>query len=134
MRSSLARGLCERENWRNARGELCLASARSALPGLASALDLTPPAPRHPRPRVLDAGTVGPVGDGEDKRLSRSMMATWHPEGEARSPGARMRCRITSSHHGRLCGQLAPEGARPAVAAEKVDGIVAEVMASERKH
>lgn len=33
-RSSLARGLCEREDWRNAKGALCLASARAALPGL----------------------------------------------------------------------------------------------------
>ncbi len=124
-RASLARGLCEREDWRNARGELCLASARSALPGLASALDLSLPAPRHRRPRALDAGavergypdtpltcdledlgevTVTPVGDGEDRRLARSMMATWHPEGEARCPGARLSYWIVSSRHGRLGG------------------------------
>ena len=122
MRSSLARGLCERENWRNARGELCLASARSALPGLASELDLTLPAPRphvlntrtvprdypdkHLECALADLGevTVEPVGDGEDKGLLRSMMATWHPEGEARCPGARMSYWITSSRHGRLGG------------------------------
>ena len=121
-RSSLARGLCEREDWRNAKGALCLASARAALPGLASSLDLTLPAPR---PHALNTGIVGrdypdtpltcaledlgeitvePVGDGEDKRLARSMMATWHPEGEARSPGARVSYWITSSRHGRLGG------------------------------
>ena len=33
---------------------------------------------------------VEPVADGGDRRLARSMMATWHPEGEARCPGARM--------------------------------------------
>ncbi len=121
-RSSLARGLCERENWRNAKGSLCLASARAALPGLASSLDLTLPAPRahalntgvvernYPDTALVcaleDLGevTVEPVGDGEDKRLSRSMMATWHPGGEARCPGARVSYWITSSRHGRLGG------------------------------
>ncbi len=121
-RSSLARGLCEREDWRNPKGALCLASARAALPGLASALDLTLPAPR---PHALNTGTVErdypdkplacaledlgevtvePVADGADKRRARSMMATWHPEGEARCPGARVSYWITSSVHGRLGG------------------------------
>ncbi len=107
-RSSLARGLCEREGWRNAKGELCLASARAGLPDLAASLDLVLPAPR---PHAFDtdtlerddpdralAGTledlgevtVEPVGAGEDQRLARSMMATWHPEGEACAPGARV--------------------------------------------
>ncbi len=45
-----------------------------------------------------------PVGAGEDKRLARSMMATWHPEGEACAPGARVSYWITSSRHGRLGG------------------------------
>ncbi len=123
-RSSLARGWCEREGWRNAKGELCLASARAGLPDLAASLDLVLPAPR---PHAFDtdtdtlerddpdralAGTledlgevtVEPVGAGEDKRLARSMMATWHPEGEARAPGARVRYWITSPRHGRLGG------------------------------
>ena len=47
-RAFLARGLCEREDWRNARGALCLASA----------LDPSLPAARHRRPRALDAGAV----------------------------------------------------------------------------
>ena len=123
-RSSLTRGLCEREDWRNAKGALCLASARAALPGLASSLDLVLPAPR---PHALNTGIVGrdypdkplvcaledlgevtvkPVGDGEDRRLARSMMATWHPEGEARCPGARESYWITSSRHGRLGGLM----------------------------
>ena len=37
-RGSLARGLCEVADWRNAKGEFCLASARRALPGLAADL------------------------------------------------------------------------------------------------
>ena len=121
-RSSLARGLCEREDWRNAKGALCLASARAALPGLASSLDLVLP---PPRPHALNTGTVErdypdkplecalkdlgevtvePVADGGDRRRARSMMATWHPEGEARCPGARVSYWITSSVHGRLGG------------------------------
>ncbi len=123
-RSSLARGLCEREEWRNAKGELCLASARAALPDLAASLDIALPAPRpdafgtgadtlerdYPDKLLAcsleDLGevTLEPVGEGEDKRLARSMMATWHPEGEACAPGARVSYWITSSRHGRLGG------------------------------
>ncbi len=123
-RSSLARGLCEREDWRNAKGELCLASARAALPDLAASLDIALPAPRpdafgtgadtlerdYPDKLLAcsleDLGevTLEPVGEGEDKRLARSMMATWHPEGEACAPGARVSTWITSSRHGRLGG------------------------------
>ncbi len=98
----------------------CLGACGPA--GLASSLDLVLPAPR---PHALNTGIVGrdypdkplvcaledlgevtvePVGDGEDRRLARSMMATWHPEGEARCPGARVSYWITSSRHGRLGG------------------------------
>ncbi len=48
--------------------------------------------------------SVVSVGDGGDKSLARSMMATWHSEGEARCPGARMSYWIMSSRHGRLGG------------------------------
>jgi len=34
-RTELGRGLCERDGWRNARGDYCEASARKALPDLA---------------------------------------------------------------------------------------------------
>ncbi len=121
-RSSLARGLCERENWRNAKGDLCFASARAALPRLASSLAITLPAPRlhalntgviardYPdmplKCALKDLGevTVERVADGADKRRFRSMMATWHPLGVARSPGARVNDWITATHHGRLGG------------------------------
>ena len=46
-RSALAEGLCEREDWVNARGEFCLASARKALPVLCDRLKLPLPAPRR---------------------------------------------------------------------------------------
>ena len=45
-RGSLARGLCEVADWRNAKGEFCLASARRALPRLASDLGVRLPAVR----------------------------------------------------------------------------------------
>ena len=34
--AGLARGLCRRDGWRNPKGELCTASVRKALPGLAA--------------------------------------------------------------------------------------------------
>jgi len=42
-RQSLARELCELENWRNGRGELCVSSARKVLPQLAARLQLSLP-------------------------------------------------------------------------------------------
>ena len=45
-RWSLARGICEREGWRNRKGELCMASAYQAMPKLAEHLGVTLPAPR----------------------------------------------------------------------------------------
>ena len=53
-RSSLAQELCERENWRNAKGQLCLAQARKALPKLARELDLALPAPSCAPPNHFD--------------------------------------------------------------------------------
>ncbi len=43
-RGSLARGLCEAENWRGATGEFCTSSARKLLPRLADALGVHLPA------------------------------------------------------------------------------------------
>ena len=123
-RTFLARGLCEREGWRNAKGELCLASARAALPKLSSAIGLPLPEARPmgavsaeslvPAPgfadRVLscpldDLGAleVVPVTDAE-RGLARSMMATHHPRGDAGCPGGRIRCWIRSPSHGVLGG------------------------------
>ncbi len=49
-RAALGRGICEREDWRNPKGEYCTASARKVLPTLAAQLELPLP----------DAG--GPLG------------------------------------------------------------------------
>ena len=42
-RAALARGLYEQDAWRNARGQVCAASARKALPRLAQQLGLELP-------------------------------------------------------------------------------------------
>ena len=126
-RTSLARELCEREDWRNAKGNLCLASARAVLPKLSSALGLPlpearpmgsisagPSAPSLDYPdRVLscpldDLGEISvvPVPDAE-KGLARSMMASHHPEGDAACPGGRIRYWLRSSEHGILGGLTA---------------------------
>ena len=123
-RTFLARELCEREGWRNAKGEPCLASARAALPKLSSAMGLplpearpmgavsadslvpSPDFPDRPLSCPLDAlgeVEVVPVADAE-KGLARSMMATHHPEGDAACPGGRIRYWIRSSVHGVLGG------------------------------
>ena len=55
--------------------------------------------------RLSDLGTVTlePVGDA-DKVLWRAMMASHHPEGWSRMPGAQLRYWVWSSVHGRLGG------------------------------
>ena len=126
-RTSLARELCEREDWRNAKGELCLASARAVLPKLSSALGLSLP---EARPMgSIDAGSLAPSLDYPDRALScslddlgeisvvpvadaekslaRSMMASHHPEGDAACPGGRIRYWLRSSEHGILGGLTA---------------------------
>ena len=45
-RTFLARELCEREDWRNPQGALCLASARAVLPKLSAAIGAPLPEPR----------------------------------------------------------------------------------------
>ncbi len=50
-RRQLAHGLCERENWRNEKGELCLASARRILPKLAEKLGIALPPPQERLPQ-----------------------------------------------------------------------------------
>ena len=118
-RSSLARGLCEIENWRNSAGEPCLASARKVLPRLADKLGLVLPAPlRRPNVRppeaypdvALSCG-LQELGDVRAEPVApkdvtpwRSMMASHHPQGERRQPGARLLYWIVSSRRGRLGG------------------------------
>ena len=112
-----ARELCEREGWRNAKGEPCLASARAALPKLSSAIGLPLP---EARPKGgVSAESLAPSTDFPDSRLSCpldaldevgvvpvtdtgkglecSMMATHHPGGDAACPGGRIRYCVRSS-------------------------------------
>ena len=122
-RGSLARGLCEAADWRNAKGELCLASARRALPALAADLGVglpepgrAPPAARQGPPApVPDPRIEAPLGElGEvrlelasgaaDGRAWRAMMERRHPQGLPASPGARLRYWIVSERRGRLGG------------------------------
>ena len=122
-RGSLARGLCEVADWRNAKGEFCLASARRALPGLAADLGVRLPEARPaplsarrvpsdpvPDPRIeaplgaLGAVRLEPADGAADVRAWRSMMALRHPQGAPLSPGARLRYWIVSERRGRLGG------------------------------
>ena len=111
-RAALGRGLCEQDGWRNPRGELCAASARKALPQLASQLCLALP-PAQPGPprgcwgqragaarRALtefggsleELGEVGVrVAETEtERKLCAGLLAAGHPRGRARAPGCRL--------------------------------------------
>ncbi len=123
-RHGLARGLCEREDWRNARGALCVASAKRALPKLARELHVALPAKRacrlvsNARPEIarsesavtlscslreLGEVRLEPVGAAEVGRW-RAMMERWHPQGCPKAPGAVLNYWIVSARHGRLGG------------------------------
>ena len=102
-RAALGRGLCEQDGWRNPRGELCAASARKALPGLAAQLRLELPAAL---PAARGRGAAG--GDGVQRleelgevrlRLAETaaerhacarVLEAGHPLGRARAPGCRL--------------------------------------------
>ena len=122
-RSSLARGLCERSDWRDSSGAHAGASARKLLPRLASRLGITLPepgrriAPGRPgqappvpdqeiRCALEELGTVRlvPVEDTASRRCWEAMIDAWHPLGWARSPGRQLRYWIWSSRHGLLGG------------------------------
>ncbi len=120
-RSSLARQLCERSGWRNAKGELCQAQARKILPQLASALSIQLPAPSGavPRPAELAQYAAAPSIDCELAQLGRvsvelvaggetkpwrSMMRTHHPRGDPQHPGRALKYWVVSERHGRLGG------------------------------
>ncbi len=121
-RTALARGLCEREDWRGPTGRLCLASARRMLPGLAGALGVRLPAAAvvpdpHPRPSadfpdsdvvcaLRDLGPVAldPVADAGDRRRWEAMVVSHHPAGWRRPPGGQVRYWIRAERHGILGG------------------------------
>ena len=116
-RAALARELCERDGWVNARGEPCAASARKALPRLAAKLGLElPPAgpgvpPRRPRPACAEAqlrfegslADLGPVRlelarTRRQRQLAADLLRAGHPLGPGRAPG----CRLTYLARSRL--------------------------------
>ncbi len=123
-RHALARGLCEHEDWRNARGGLCTSSAGKALPGLARALGVSLPAARMfsatSGPGEPDGGHVpsvevscplrelGPVtlrvvGKADAGRW-RAMMERHHPRGCPQAPGAVLNYWIVSGRYGCIGG------------------------------
>ena len=121
-RTALARGLCEREDWRGPSGRPCLASARRLVPRLADALGArlpaaaaapgphAPPAPDFPDSDVacalrdLGALSLDPVADAGDRRRWEAMVGTHHPEGWRRPPGGQVRYWIRSERRGVLGG------------------------------
>ncbi len=122
-RAQLARGLCEREGWRNARGELCESSARKLLPRLAERLEVALPAARHSSPcreqvqlprvadvsvdmELADLGEVSlqPVSNAEQGRQFRALMASHHPQGEPRNPGKQLCWLVRCEHYGVIGG------------------------------
>ncbi len=124
-RHGLARALCERTGWLNARSQPCVPAAAKALPVLAERLGLELPPPRTaPDPASAPAALAGDVPDTRlacaleelgpisldtvddtaDRRLWEAMMAAYHPLGWARPPGGQVRWWIRSEHHGTLGG------------------------------
>ena len=111
-RAALGRELCLRDGWRNARGELCAASARKALPRLASGLGLSlPPAqPGPPRrgcgPLVDESrlaltefcGSLAELGEvrlvladtASSRQRCARLLELAHPLGRSRAPGCRL--------------------------------------------
>ena len=117
-RWSLARGICEREDWRNRQGEWCIASACKALPQLAAHLGVTLPAarpvasvraPASDYPDLALDCALEELGEVSVRRVAakdvgafRRLLHTHHPLGWDRSPGAALNCWIVSSRQGRL--------------------------------
>ena len=124
-RNALALELCEREQWTGTTGELCVASARKALPVLAERLGVAlpathpsfgsggreaPPEAAYPDRALrcplsaLGEVTVEPVSGDEERRQWESMMRTHHPQGWRQAPGGQLRYWVCSSRYGRLGG------------------------------
>ena len=116
-RAALARELCARDQWNNARGKPCAASARKALPQLAAQLGLALPAagnavpacrPRTPAavaPVAFEGSleALGPVRlelarTPRQRRLCADLLRAGHELGPGRAPG----CRLTYSIESRL--------------------------------
>ena len=111
-RAALGRGLCLRDGWRNRRGELCAASARKALPRLASGLGLSlPPAQGGPPRRgcgpLVDGsrleltefcGSLSALGEvrlvladtASSRQRCARLLELAHPLGRGRAPGCRL--------------------------------------------
>ena len=126
-RCSLAKTLCELEQWKNSRGKFCLASARKALPKIADKAGFSLP-PSKPMVTGIScgAGSVEITADfpdnkvscpieelrgisleiveDKDKSLWRSMMASHHPRGWSRTPGKQIEYWIKSESRGVLGG------------------------------
>ena len=111
-RAALGRGVCERDDWRNAKGRYCEASARKALPRLAKELQLElPPAQPGPPtcrgraqpasgdcPAVQFAGSLEELGEVRlrlaqtpaERRQCAELLERHHPLGAGRAPGCRL--------------------------------------------
>ncbi len=112
-RAALARRQCELDGWRNPKGELCAASARKGLPGLAAEIGLPLPPARRPaggcrprsRPRAprgcppvrlqcsleeLGAVSLRPADTAKLRRHYGDLLAAEHPLGRGHAPGCRL--------------------------------------------
>ena len=117
-RSALGRGLCERDGWRNRQGRFCKASARKALPQLASELGLDlPPARAGPSPGRRPAAGEAWAGPSSSavwiawgrcgyvwrarRRSADGAGACWRAPIRGRAPGSRLRYLLEAD-----CGAL----------------------------
>ena len=110
-RAALGRGLCEREDWRNGRGELCASSARKALPRLAEQLGLSLPPAQSGPPRGCEpsgdvsglaqtafSGSLSELGEvrlvladtASVRQQCGHLLEAAHPRGRGRAPGCRL--------------------------------------------
>ena len=119
-RYGLAKELCERDDWRNNKGELCEGSARKILPRIADRVKVTLPPARSLPPAMVPGGAppaiktdypdveanvsleqFGKVSlevvEDKEKRLWREMMETHHPRGWSRVPGRQV-CYLSLPH------------------------------------
>ena len=79
-RAALRRGLCEQDEWRNPKGELCEASARKALP-----------LPRFTGTlQELGAVRLRAALEPAVRQLCASLLEQEHPLGAGRAPGCRL--------------------------------------------
>ena len=81
-RAALGRGVCEREDWRNRKGESCTASARKALPALAAQLGLELPLAQPGPPACQRRSSPAPAAcfSGSLEELGAGRLRPAHPE------------------------------------------------------